>query len=196
MATKDYVTRSRKPKPKKKPVKSVPWIRILIALLLISGFIYALYLLSSVQNGAKAPEQNTEQSSGKVTDPNNGNSDDLDNKSTVKLDDLPILEDEEYDYIDSLPNYDVEVDVDGPKQINGDFIMQCGSFRTSERANELKAMIAMQGFESRVLTSNNKNGLWHRVVLGPYERKRQAERDRHQLKRANINNCKIWLTSK
>ena len=70
--------------------------------------------------------------------------------------------------------------------------MQCGSFRTTRAAENLRAQIGMNGFEARIKTTTEKNGTWHRVQIGPYESKRQAESDRHQLERNNINNCRIW----
>ena len=50
----------------------------------------------------------------------------------------------------------------------------------------------MAGLESQVRSSEGKNGLWYRVILGPYETKRAAERDRHKLQRAKIYGCAIW----
>ena len=70
--------------------------------------------------------------------------------------------------------------------------MQCGSFRKQSQAEELKATIAFQGLESQVLESEGSKGIWFRVVLGPYESKRDAERDRHALRSARINRCQIW----
>ena len=52
-----------------------------------------------------------------------------------------------------------------------------------------KVRIAFQGLSSEV----RKTGNWYRVILGPYERKRPAEKDRHKLQRAKIHGCQIWL---
>jgi cell division protein FtsN len=73
------------------------------------------------------------------------------------------------------------------------FIMQCGSFRKLESADTLKAQIAMTGFESTIRATDEQDGhKWFRVILGPYQSKRDAEADRHQLERNNINRCRIW----
>ncbi len=72
-------------------------------------------------------------------------------------------------------------------------IMQCGSFRKKSSAENLKAQIAMNGFSANINPTVEKSGMrWFRVTLGPYKSKRMAERERHQLERNNINNCKIW----
>jgi len=73
------------------------------------------------------------------------------------------------------------------------YIMQCGSFRKEASAENLKAQIALNGFTAKINATNEKSGnLWYRVTLGPYSSKRTAERERHQLERNNINNCRIW----
>ena len=71
--------------------------------------------------------------------------------------------------------------------------MQCGSFKTQKQAETLKARIAFSGLEAQVKSVSGKNGTWHKVYLGPYPRKRLAEKDKHKLKRNNINYCQIWL---
>ena len=102
----------------------------------------------------------------------------------------------EFNYHTDLENKTVEVPVEEPlpdsKTKKRTFIMQCGSFRKEASAEKLRAQIAMSGFEATIKETIGKNGLWHRVVLGPYSSKRVAERERHQLQRNNINNCQIW----
>lgn len=106
--------------------------------------------------------------------------------------------DEEFKFHSELENKVVEV----PKQeITSTkpkkpqrYIMQCGSFKKRASAEKLKAQIAMSsGFTASIKATKEKSGTtWHRVSLGPYDSKRSAERDRHQLERNNINNCRIW----
>jgi len=106
--------------------------------------------------------------------------------------------DESLDFHHLLENKVVEV----PKQIQHKsskqqtkkrYIMQCGSFRKVSSAESLKARIAMNGFTANITASIEKSGSkWFRVALGPYESKRMAESERHQLERNNINNCRIW----
>lgn len=201
MAPKDYV--KRKPQARKKntraskakqeqTIASTPWMRIAIAAILIGGFIWGLYKLQQTDVGT-ASEPNIET---KLETPSDaGSTPSLEvavdiEEAVPPLPPLPVLGEEEWEYIDALPEASVEVDATGPVESDREYIMQCGSFRTPERAEELKARLAFAGFESRVIESNG--GKWHRVVLGPYQNKRDAERDRHTLRRNDIQRCKIW----
>jgi cell division protein FtsN len=208
MAPKDYVKR---PQAKKQGTKrnsssassaAVPWIKVTVSMLVVGLFIFGLFRLQSVDlsdTDGSGSDPTTQMLNTDVTDTSavgsEINSLEIEKSDSIeleKLSELPVLGDEEWEYIDSLPDYSVEVDATGPLERGKDFIMQCGSFRTQDRAETLRAKIAFQGLESRILTSNGKNGLWYRVVLGPYERKRNAERHRGQLRNANVNGCKIW----
>ena len=102
---------------------------------------------------------------------------------------LPEKPEPNWSYESNLKTKEVVVDVPEKKKAKLDYQMQCGSFRVESDANALKARIAFQGLNSRV----RKTGDWYRVILGPYKRKRLAEKERHKLQRAKINGCAIWL---
>lgn len=74
--------------------------------------------------------------------------------------------------------------------------LQCASFRQESQANEMKAVIAFQGLEAQVRQVEGTTGVWYKVALGPYERKRDAERKRHTLQNAGINGCQILAIPK
>ena len=210
MAPKDYVTRTQKSKAQNRPKStrgrqthhkqaqaSTPWLRILFAIVIIAAFVYGLTVLQQsgveTNNGQKEQTQtnNKPNVGADVLELENSNATANDLVQTVKpLAPLPVLGEEEWEFIDSLPEFSVEVDATGPVKSDREYIMQCGSFKTQGRAEELKARLALQGFEARVIVSNG--GKWYRVVLGPYESKREAESDRHILRRAKIQGCKIW----
>ncbi|HAR56268.1 MAG TPA: cell division protein FtsN [Idiomarina baltica] len=181
----DYA--NRKPKPKKKSGKSsgqrgkpsargaaakqpkqVPWVAIVLVLALMAAFIYGL--LSINGDGDKLPAKPTDQQA---------------------ADELPPKPKEKWQYIQELESKQVEVDVP-ERELGPPKLMQCGSFRKQSDAERLRAEIAMAGLESQVRSSEGKNGLWYRVILGPYETKRAAERERHKLQRAKIYGCAIW----
>ena len=93
-----------------------------------------------------------------------------------------------------LENKEVKVDI--PKQSDKPsrpYQMQCGSFRKQSQADALKAKIAFQGLEAMVRKVSGKKGEWYKVVLGPYPKKRHAERERHKLQRGGVNGCQIWF---
>lgn len=110
-------------------------------------------------------------------------------KPVKKEEPLPEMPEPKWEYEKSLKTQEIEVDIPEEKKSTRTYQMQCGSFRQKGDAEALKARIAFQGISSIV----KKTGTWFRVILGPYERKRPAEKDRHKLQRAKINGCQIWL---
>jgi cell division protein FtsN len=175
MSQKDYVARGRSKKPAPPESKaSLPWLRIVITLALVGGFSYFLWSINGI-----APE--------------NKSNEGADIKQTqIKVDKLPDIPEEEWEFIRSLPEYTVEIEQKEQKDLTVRYLMQCGSFRKNEQAQELKATIAFQGLEAQVRSSEGSSGIWYRVIIGPYDSKRVAEKERHTLQRAKINGCVIW----
>lgn len=181
MAPQDYISRSSKKKSnpyKKKPASEAGGMSLkfkfiaLFAVVAIAAFGYGLWQLSSVKPTPIKPVKQT---------------------TTTKKQTLPEPPKEKWEYIEKLQ---------GPKEVEGGeyevvdrgpWKMQCGSFRTQKQAEQLKANIAFAGLIAQISRSEGKNGVYYKVFLGPYDKKRNAERDKHKLKRNNINYCQIWL---
>ncbi|ASU23246.1 MULTISPECIES: SPOR domain-containing protein [Vibrio] len=176
MANKDYVRRGRSPKkptPKKTAPRRKPWRSGLLALLLISGFSYGLFLLSRDPEPPQAVVVPTKP----VAKP-----------KPEKV--IPPPPEEKWDYVDSLPKREVEVVAKEQKVSEIPYIMQCGAYKTSSQAESRKLDIAFQGLKSEIRKTEGSS--WYRVVLGPYKYKRDAQRDEHKLQRAKIEPCAIW----
>ena len=181
--SRDY---ANKPKPRrntrgkkttKQQPKSFPILALLFVVMCIGAFGYFLW---SIKDSAETAPQTT-----KIEQPK---------PKPRKKDELPPKPKEQWEYQDMLKNKEVEVDL--PKKSDKPsrpYQMQCGSFRKQSQADALKAQIAFQGLEAIVKKVKGSSGEWHKVVLGPYPRKRQAERDRHILQRAGVNGCQIWF---
>lgn len=183
MPQKDYVKASR---PKAKPARGrgrantkaaapgrKPWLLLVVTAGLIAGFIYFLWFL----NQQPAVSTTAEKPAAKP----------------VKTDELPAKPTQEpYQYIKELENKQVTVEVTEQPQSTGPYQMQCGSFREQKQAEAMKAQIAFVGFSSEIRRTEGNNGVWYRVVLGPYESKRQATADRNRLRQQSINTCQIW----
>lgn len=181
MARQDYISQSQKPKksPYKKgsdkgAPKFTPKLKLLILLLFccIGGFIYFLY---TIKNNEPLPE------TPKVVP-----------EVSIKETELPEPPKEKWGYVDDLknpvvPGGEYTVEKKGP------YKMQCGSFKTRKQAESLKAQIAFSGLTSQLKGVTGTNGTWYKVYLGPYARKRNAEKDKHALSRNNIKGCEIWL---
>ncbi|OZB06877.1 MAG: cell division protein FtsN [Idiomarina sp. 34-48-12] len=179
----DYANRKRPakrppPKAKKKAAKkpAVSWWVVLLAIVLVGGFVWALVSISG--KSEQAPQQQVpidvpETQSQPVAEP------------------IPDKPEERWQYIEELENQEVIVDVP-EREVGPPKLMQCGSFRNINDAEEMRATIAMIGLEAQIRTTDGSNGVWHRVILGPYEGRRAAETDRHKLQRGNIRGCQIW----
>ena len=113
-------------------------------------------------------------------------------KQVEKKNELPTPPEEKWQYMEELKSKEVEVGEYAVKE-KGPYKMQCGSFRTRKQAEVMKANIAFSGLSAKVSASKGSNGTWHKVFLGPYEKKREAEKDKHKLKNNNIGTCQIWL---
>jgi len=189
MANQDYVS---KPRPKRKPTKKAAAKKsaskapvalgmslktkaiTLVTLVAVFGFGYFLWTIKDQQ-----PAPDTKSTTVNTTKA----------KKTVVLPEVPK---EKWSYQKDLADKEVE---QGQYEVvdKGPWKMQCASFKSNAQAQELKAKIAFLGVESKVQKAQGKNGTWYKVVLGPYKRKRSAERDRHKLKRNSVNHCQIWL---
>ncbi|MDD9195192.1 SPOR domain-containing protein [Aliivibrio sp. S3MY1] len=188
MANKDYVKRGRSPKKatkkttKKKGAKlpestgSTPWKAAAVAGLLVAVFGYALYFL----NDAPTPEKKTTVT--EVTP--------VKTEKKTNSEDIPPMPEEQWSYMDELPNKEIEVVQKDLKVSEVPYIMQCGAYKSNAQAEERKMNIAFQGLSSTVRKKSGSS--WYRVVLGPYKFKRDAEKDRHKLQRAKIEPCAIW----
>ena len=95
-----------------------------------------------------------------------------------------------------MVNKTVEIPLEDLKLPEGqhdyEYLMPCGSFKDNNRAEELKAQIALVGYESKINHVKVKSESWYRVELGPYKSKRKTESIRHRLQDNGFNYCKIW----
>ncbi|MCL1052189.1 SPOR domain-containing protein [Shewanella abyssi] len=186
MTSRDYANRkptrkgnANKRGSKRDQPKRFPYLLLLITIAGLAGFGYLLWLLNSTDEAVTTPVI--------VEAPK---------KTTVKKDPnaLPPAPQEEWTYLEELENKKVEVDLPAvstkPKR---PYQMQCGSFRKESQANSLKAIIAFQGLEAQVRKVKGTSGIWYKVVLGPYDKKREAERHRHVLQNSGTNGCQIWF---
>ena len=77
----------------------------------------------------------------------------------------------------------------------GPFIIQAGSFRRHEEADNLKARLALMGIESDIQSIVVGNGqTWHRVRIGPFRDTRTLRKIRRRLRRARIEFVVIELS--
>ncbi|AWB66342.1 sporulation protein [Saccharobesus litoralis] len=177
MAPRDYKNRGRA-QPRKKQIEQAPpkskiklVIVLIVTLLVTSGFGYMLWAIK-----AKAPEQQEKNQQTQV--------------QTPQEKPLPKMPEEKWQYIDELKDKEVIVDVPERKKSTRRYQMQCASFKSKQAAEETKARMAFIGVEAMV--KNRKGESWYRVVLGPFESKRDTEPVRHKLQRNGFEGCQVW----
>ena len=111
-----------------------------------------------------------------------------------------------FDFYTILPEMEVTVpeqDITGtPKhglpQVNapGTYVLQAGSFRTSQQADRLKARLIRLGIQAHVQTVTLANGeTWHRVQIGPYSDLNKLNNTRARLRQNRINAVLLRLKS-
>ena len=177
MSQKDYVKRGRVAKKKQPEKQPIAKFNVIIAVVLIIGFVVLLWRIKD-----NAPAQEDVQPLPEIV------------SETVDEDneELPELPKEEWEFIRTLPGYEVEIDPSQRVVSTKRYLMQCGSFRKQEQAEEMRAQIAFLGMEAMIRPSDGSNGRWYRVILGPFDTKRDAERSRHAIRNTGIRTCQIW----
>lgn len=155
------MSRDYKPKSKKTSSASPFLSGLMIGFLL--GVLTAVALTIYIK-GDTSPFEDK-----KINAPSVGitaNNTDTENKQEAKQDD-------DLDFYTILPETESTVTV---KEINDadikikkeSYFLQVGSFKKQTDADNLKAKLALQGFEAIVQTANIPNqGTWHRVRVGP-----------------------------
>lgn len=67
------------------------------------------------------------------------------------------------------------------------YVLQAGSFQKQHDADELKAALALQGFNATIESTVFSNGQkWHRVMLGPFNSRQGAIKYQQQLEAQKI----------
>lgn len=56
------------------------------------------------------------------------------------------------------------------------YVLQLASFQRREDAEQMLAGLVMRGFEANIKTITQQGAAWHRVVMGPFASRNQAEK--------------------
>ncbi|NND68861.1 MAG: sporulation protein [Halioglobus sp.] len=100
-----------------------------------------------------------------------------------------------YEFYTVLPEQSYEVDIppravepaaDIATPARETYLLQAGSFRTLEDADRRRAQLLLLGLAPTVQESDTENGRWHRVYLGPFDRRAEALDARKQTASAGI----------
>jgi len=103
----------------------------------------------------------------------------------------------QFDFYEMLPKFEVvipEKDGAAPRpstssatvQKPGAYVLQAGSFRNLADADRVRALIALQGVESKIQKVTVDTDTWHRVRIGPITNLQKLEETRSKLRQAQI----------
>ncbi len=103
---------------------------------------------------------------------------------------------QQFEFYDMLPKYEVivpEKDEAGHARSAasrvekpGVYVLQAGSYRNHTDADRIRALLALQGVESRIQKVTVDNDTWHRVRIGPINKLTDLEEVRRKLREAQI----------
>lgn len=103
---------------------------------------------------------------------------------------------QQFDFYEMLPKFEVVIPEEGakvapeagsgPVQKPGAYYLQAGSFRNHADADRVRALIALQGVESRIQKVTIDKDTWHRVRVGPITNLQKLEDTRSKLRQAQI----------
>lgn len=103
---------------------------------------------------------------------------------------------QQFDFYEMLPKFEVVIPeegasvapdaVSGPVQKPGAYYLQAGSFRNHADADRVRALIALQGVESKIQKVTIDKDTWHRVRVGPITNLQRLEDTRSKLRQAQI----------
>ena len=110
---------------------------------------------------------------------------------------------QQFEFYDMLPKYEVVVpEKDGSGRAAsaaprvekpGVYVLQAGSYRNHTDADRIRALLALQGVESRIQKVTVDNDTWHRVRIGPINKLTELEEVRRKLREAQIDAMVIRL---
>jgi len=173
-------TRRSKAKPVK---KSLPIGRILLAIAAVSGFVYLLYSLESMESSAPEPAKvvrkdipkNTKRTKpklvsrakkspvAKVVQPKKTES------TEIQYDFYTLLPEAEF----TIPEHEIKsykrAERIGKAIENREYSVQVSSFRRLKDADSLKAKLLLLGFIPKIEKAKVSGATWFRVKIGPYQ---------------------------
>ncbi|MDO6563029.1 SPOR domain-containing protein [Amphritea sp. 1_MG-2023] len=193
--------------PSKQPF---PWVRSVISLGFLIGFVYLLWQLTSVRpdNGASAPAspaastpskadiksaaKPAPQSTSKAKPTPSNSSGSQSNNSAIP----PVEEQSErFDFYEILPESEVDTaNVEPYKSTpksakpKHTYVLQAGSFQSHQDAEQLRARLILEGLpnvKTRRVTNSN-GSIWYQVLTGPYTNRSMLSKAEDRLVSMNI----------
>lgn len=108
-----------------------------------------------------------------------------------------------FDFYTILPELEVVVDKDDRQSSSsdnkklpaGNYVLQVGSFKSSDEADSLKAQLALMGVETNIETVKVNTINWHRVRVGPSKDIDQLQTTQKRLRVKNMDSILLKVRS-
>lgn len=163
------------------------WKGMLITALIIASVVFLVYL----STGSKQILQTSQTIEGKAGAEKTATLKE-EKKPEIKLEPKP----PQFDFYTILPEKEVVVpeyelktrarEEQVGKAKNAHYVMQAGSFKTFNQAEQLRARLALMGIESRVQKAKVGSANWYRVKMGPFTRTASVNSIRSRLRQNGI----------
>ncbi len=170
----DFAKRKSEPAPEPKSAGNVTWFFLGLILGIFTSFLVYLWQVVPEDPAVTA---------------NKPTSDVIADQKILQID---------YSFYDLFPSAEVpiveEYDQAGNKVVAEPqyaYLLQAGSFRSVDDADRLRAQLILQGHEVVIKEVENAKGVWHRVIVGPFDSERDLTRARNRLAEANIETMQL-----
>ena len=108
-----------------------------------------------------------------------------------------------FDFYTLLPELEVVVDKDSNQSSGspnhqlpaGEYVLQVGSFKSSDEADSLKAQLALMGVETNIEIVKVNAINWHRVRVGPSKNIDQLQTTQKRLRTKNMDSILLKVRS-
>lgn len=190
----DYKNRTRRKAPQR---KSPPWIWALAGLVI--GLFVAFLVFLKIQ---PPPTQNEPVAMNTPAEPDERK---VRKERKTQKKPVPPPPKPRFDFYNLLPEMEVIVPEQaikgrptnaGVKKVEqpGTYLLQAGSFRKAEQADQLRARLAMLGLETSIQAIKvNDHQTWHRVRVGPFSNLQELNEARSTLKQNGVDAILIRL---
>ncbi|MEH6628606.1 MAG: SPOR domain-containing protein [Motiliproteus sp.] len=191
-AARKTTPRGKSAAPQPKPAKrGMPWL-VIVSLLLVSGFSFALYQLAFVKPDPVANQQTVKQSG---------------TKTKAKVSPIPKTVNKKeakdsFDFYKMLPESEVvptrvEAYKSTPKAAKNHrrFLLQAGSFRNETDADGLRARLILLGMPNATTTkvTSGSGSEWYRVRVGPFASRSKLSKAQDQMVRMRLQPLEVKI---
>jgi cell division protein FtsN len=108
-----------------------------------------------------------------------------------------VKEEMQYKFYDLFPNADVpvveEYNAEGERVESFSFLLQAGSFRDPDDADELRGQLILLGLDVFLKETNVNGNTWHRVMVGPLDTNLALNRAQDKLAEAEIESIPLKI---